>query len=328
MAALSVGRTVHRGMPAWELVGNALRVKVMEIGGHIASITHTTDEINPLWQPPWPSMDFEATSKETIASVYGDVKEGQLLSSICGHNVCLDRFGAPWPGEDRPFHGEAGVSRWTLAPSTEGTAAFSVTLPLAGLAMTRSLTLRDTKIELRTHVKPLAGPRTIEWCEHVTIGDPFLDGATISAAIDGAWNWPEHDPASRFAHLPPLATLPLDDALAMPPASDPRAVGDVVTSRLLAPSFKVHNAALRKTLVYTWNLSSFPFLCLWTQHRSRTGAPWHGNTRSRGLEFSSKPFPEGKPPAERAETFMGRPTQYLVPAEGREEVVVIEWLSE
>ena len=22
------------------------------------------------------------------------------------HNLCVDRFGAPWPGEDKPLHGE------------------------------------------------------------------------------------------------------------------------------------------------------------------------------------------------------------------------------
>ncbi len=50
MTTLSVTHSLHRGLPAWELVGSLLRVKITEIGGHIASITHTTDEINPLWQ--------------------------------------------------------------------------------------------------------------------------------------------------------------------------------------------------------------------------------------------------------------------------------------
>ena len=29
----------------------------------------------------------------------------------------------------------------------------------------------------------------IEWCEHATIGDPFLDGAAIQAGVTRAWNW-------------------------------------------------------------------------------------------------------------------------------------------
>jgi len=33
----------------------------------------------------------------------------------------------------------------------------------------------------------------------------------------------------------------------------------------------------------------------------------------RGMELSTKPFPEGKPPAQRARFFQGRSTQCLVP---------------
>jgi hypothetical protein len=29
-----------------------------------------------------------------------------VVPSRDSHNVCLDRFGAPWPGEDKPLHGE------------------------------------------------------------------------------------------------------------------------------------------------------------------------------------------------------------------------------
>ena len=35
-------------------------------------------------------------------------------ATIVGHNACIDRFGAPWPGETRPVHGESGVVRWEL----------------------------------------------------------------------------------------------------------------------------------------------------------------------------------------------------------------------
>ena len=43
--------------------------------------------------------------------------------------------------------------------------------------------------------------------------------------------------------------------------------------------------------------------CVWTEHKSRKGLPWGGVERARGFEFSSKPFPEGEPPEERATTF-------------------------
>ena len=30
------------------------------------------------------------------------------------HNLCLDRFGAAWPGEDKPLHGEVSYEKWHL----------------------------------------------------------------------------------------------------------------------------------------------------------------------------------------------------------------------
>ena len=32
----------------------------------------------------------------------------------------------------------------------------------------------------------------VEWCEHVTLGDPFLAGAHITAGVSQAWNWYAH----------------------------------------------------------------------------------------------------------------------------------------
>ena len=59
----------------------------MQIGGHIAALSHTTDNVSPFWQPPWPSMDFYKTEPAVIQEVYGDIAEGQLLSCIVGHNL-------------------------------------------------------------------------------------------------------------------------------------------------------------------------------------------------------------------------------------------------
>jgi hypothetical protein len=63
---------------------------------------------------------------------------------------------------------------------------------------------------------------------------------------------------------------------------------------------------------------------VWTEHRARAHAPWAGGERARGLEVSNKPFPEGEPPAERAETFLGAPSAPLAIAEGEEVVRVVE----
>ena len=45
--------------------------------------------------------------------------------------------------------------------------------------------------------------------------------------------------------------------------------------------------------------------------------PWSGRERARGMEVSTKPFPEGRPPHTRSRSWLGRPTTCLVPASKR-----------
>lgn len=147
-------------------------------------------------------------------------------------------------------------------------------------------------------------------------------GAEIEADVDKAWLFPEELEQHRFGELPPLSEVPTADALALP-AADDSPCGDVVGTKVVTPKFKVSN--LGRTLSYSWDKVDFPWLCLWTEHKSRTGLPWDGVERTRGLEFSTKPFPEGKPPPERAEEFDGVPTTCLIPAAGRSTEVKLSW---
>ena len=197
-------------------------------------------------------------------------------------------------------------------------------LEQAGLAVTRHWREVDGALELVTgvaHERDQAVP--IEWCEHVSLGDPFITGATITAGVDGCWNFPTgaFEPGSRFDQ-PGLAPLDPAAALAMPGPDDPPC-GDVVTCGLERGWFQVENAGHR--LRYEWAATEFPWLALWTQHRSRTDAPWHGRERAKGMEFATKPFPEVEDPA-RSSEWQGRPTTCLVPpVTGLERRIVIRW---
>lgn len=54
----------------------------------------------------------------------------------------------------------------------------------------KSLSLLE--VIVATTVTPIAATeKYIDWCEHVTLGDPFLDGARIQADVGRAWNWLE-----------------------------------------------------------------------------------------------------------------------------------------
>ena len=325
MGTITVTETVWRGMEAWTLAADELELVITRIGAHIAAVRAPGDDLNPLWQPPWPAMrPGEGMSR---ADLYGDGVEVSLLSAIVGHNLCIDRFGPPRPGENRPVHGEAGVVEWSLEQADAETIRLTSRLPQASLAVARIFTIDGSTATVSTEVKPTDGAaHEIEWGEHVTLGDPFLDGARLAAEVDGAWIW-GGEPRESWRFPEASAEGPVDAAaaLAMPPADHATPVGDIVATRLTRGGFRAERPDLGRALTYEWNADEFPWLCLWTQHRSRAGKPWNGRTRARGMEFATKPFPEAEVPAERASEYQGRPTTCHVPAEGLRRSWTLRW---
>ena len=89
-----------------------LIVTVTAEGGHIAEIIEKKSGINPLWVPPWPSIEPSTWSAATHPE-YGDDAESKLLCGILGHNLCLDIFGGPSQAEHAAgitVHGESSVA--------------------------------------------------------------------------------------------------------------------------------------------------------------------------------------------------------------------------
>jgi hypothetical protein len=202
-----------------------------------------------------------------------------------------------------------------------------VHLPQARLLVRKRLSF-DGETLLLSHGVYHHGPgeREIEWCEHVSLGDPFLDGARFEAGIDRVYNWPgAGEPGSRFPRTAACAEVPRADALAMPAGTDP-ACGDVVTAPVLDGWWEAENARLGRRLTYRWQREHYPWLTLWTQHRSRPGTPWLGRERARGMEMTTKPFPDGTRPPDRHPRWKGISTVCRVPA-GRwlEHPVRIQW---
>ena len=107
-----------------------LIVTVTVEGGHIAEIIEKKSGINPLWTPPWPSIEPSAYSAERHPE-YGDNSESKLLSGILGHNLCLDIFGRPSEAEYAAgvtVHGESSVAPYEIesrAPPHDRPRAFA-----------------------------------------------------------------------------------------------------------------------------------------------------------------------------------------------------------
>lgn len=314
MDTLHVTETTWRGLPAWRIAGRERTAVVTAIGGHLAAFTDLAATLNPLWVPTWPAAD-PATVRPGPACTWGDGPEASLLAGIAGSNLCIPIFGGPPAGSGLPVHGDAGVSHWTRADAPADAFIATLRTPQSGLAIERRLRLDGETLELATSVRhERSGAYDLDWCEHTTLGGAFLDGAEIDAGIDAAWT-PDHDPLPgdirRFAGR--LQRIAPAQALALPASGDPP-VGDVLAGRVTAGRWQARNQRLGWVLDARWDASEFPWLTLWTQHRERSGPPWNGRERTRGMELSTRPFPEPRSYAGADGCFQGRPVLCRIPA--------------
>src|SRR5688500_9872049 len=164
-------KTSYRDRQAARLENDALRVTVLEEGGHIAEIADKATGINPLWTPDWPSIEPSAYDPAKHA-VYGAGADAPLLAGIMGHNLCCDIFGGPSDDEARaglPVHGEVSTARFEI---THGPAALSMRahLPHAQLQVDRRIELIDETVRIREEIKNVsATDRPVGWTEHVTL---------------------------------------------------------------------------------------------------------------------------------------------------------------
>ena len=111
---------MFRNRHSTSIENDALRVTVLHEGGHIAEILDKRTGINPLWIPPWPSLEPSAYDPARHPE-YGGGADASLLAGLMGHNLCLDIFGGPSADEAAaglPVHGEVSTARFTVAACT------------------------------------------------------------------------------------------------------------------------------------------------------------------------------------------------------------------
>src|ERR1041385_3487157 len=107
----------YRNRQAVQMENDALRVTVLLEGGHIAELLHKATGVNPLWTPPWPSIE-PSSYQATKHPEYGVNAESKLLAGLMGHNLCMDIFGGPSEEEAAAgiaVHGEASVAPYKTA---------------------------------------------------------------------------------------------------------------------------------------------------------------------------------------------------------------------
>jgi hypothetical protein len=310
-----------------------VRVTVLEEGGHIAEICDKRTGVNPLWIPPWPSIE-PSTYDAAVHPQYGAGAESRLLAGIMGHNLCMDIFGGPSEAEAAAgltVHGEAPVLPWRIEVSG-GVLGASVDMPVAQLRVRRRVELRDRAVRIVESVENLsAADRPIGWTQHVTLGPPFLQkgttlfraSATRSKVLESEFgsheyltngsefDWP-HAPARNgsTADLRVLTNAPASCAY----------TAHLMDPRRAAASFVAFSPSLQLAFGYVWRQTDFPWMGIWEENYSRAAAPWAGKTLTRGMEFGVSPFPETRRAMVDRRALFGVQTYRWIPAHTKVEV--------
>src|ERR1700691_5146444 len=144
----------YRGRRATSIENELVRVTVLHEGGHIAEILDKESGVNPLWTPPWESIE-PSTYEARKHPEYGADAESKLLSGIMGHNLCLDIFGGPSEKEAAAgltVHGEASVAVYEVT-AADGELTERARLPQAQLRVERRIRLAGRIVEIAEAVE-------------------------------------------------------------------------------------------------------------------------------------------------------------------------------
>lgn len=297
----------YRNRRAVQIENDTIRVTVLAEGGHIAEILHKPTGVNPLWTPPWPSIE-PSTYRVPQHPEYGDDAESKLLAGIMGHNVCIDVFGgvsAEEAAAGMTVHGDASVAPYSIAVLEDRIVA-SAALRNSRLHFERRIRLGEDgrSVLISETLENLSNwDRPIAWTQHVTLGPPFLERgqtrfevtATRSKVLEGDSGKDGYLPSGAEFDWPhaPLVAGGTEDLRVF--TSRPASAG--FTTHLMDPgkdtaSFTAWSPSSKLLFGYEWDRADFPWLGIWEENHSRTNPPWNGVSLTRGMEFGVSPFPE------------------------------------
>jgi len=353
-SSLTCVSTSWRGRKAYLLKNESVQLVTLTGGGHIAEFRFADaspfSHLNPLWVPPWKTMEPFNYREKTHSRLYGSLLEGKLLSGIAGHNICLDYFGPPTPAETLQGlsqHGEAPMSKWQKAESRadrqKASLTLSTRLPAAGLSFSRKIRLQrgaPVAYFTETVTNERAKDHFFHWTQHVTLGPPFLSARDTVVALPGTKGMTFPHSYSNGKDV--LAT---SRGFRWPFAPDPKGKPVDLTRTLLRPGagfvagvlldprsplgfVAALNLQHRLLIAYCFNRSDFPWVAVWEENQAMEGPPWKKRTQTRGLEFGTTALPVPRQEAYDIGALYGVPTFTSVPARGRKAVRYLAFLAQ
>jgi len=328
-----VSEFLYRNRRAASVENESILVIVTAEGGHIAAITHKSNGVNPLWTPPWPSIE-PSTYDRTRNPEYGSSDEAYLLSGIMGHSICLDTYGKPSPEEflaGMPVHGEGPVAPYSVK-SDRNTISMSAILPKAQLEFSREISVYENSGLIRFHecVENLSyTDRPIAWTQHVTMGPPFLElgqtrfriPVTRSKVIDEDFTGGRGAQKSG-AEFEGLLCPRKDGGVIDLSVYSSEPVSSGLTIHLIDPvldqAFFVAWSPTTKVLFgYIWRRTDFPWLCRWEENHFRADPPWNNQTVTCAMEFGVSPMLESRRQMTARGSLFGTPAFRWVPGKSR-----------
>jgi hypothetical protein len=350
---LACSKTKWNGREAYTLQNDLVQMVTLPGGGHIAGFQFLESTglptLNPLWVPPWKSIEPTQYQAKKHATVYGPSNEGKLLSGIAGHNICLDYFGPPSEEEAAQglsTHGEAPSSQWEKtklrATSQDVSLTLAVNMPVSGLRFSREISLRrgeSVAYFTETVANEKKADHFFHWTQHVTLSPPFLGHKCSSISMPatrgrtgaGTYGGSEELAHGRNFHWP-FAPLEGGGSMDLTRPFSREGLGFIVTV-LLNPRRQVQyiaalNEPNRLLVGYCFRHSDFPWVAIWEENQSRATAPWNGRCQTRGLEFGSTPFPIMRKDAFAVSPMFDTPTFSVVPAKGKKTVNYLSFLAQ
>ena len=320
----------YRGRRAVSIENEQLRLTVTAEGGHVAEILDKRSGVNPLWTPPWDSIEPSTYSAEKCPQ-YGSGIDARLLAGILGHNLCLDIFGPPSDAEwavGLDPHGEGSIVPYEIVE--DGPSLFCrATFPLAQIRFQRRLQLYGANVRFIEIVESLSCfDRPIGWTQHVTLGPPFVERGLTRFRASAGQSFVFAGEFGTADYLKPGAEFTWPNA----PRKDggtqdlrvfnSAPVSGGYTAHLMSPKherafFTAYSPTLQVAVGYTWKQSDFPWMGIWEENCSRSNPPWNGKAITQAMEFGVSPVPEARREmVERARVFDAPGFRWL-PAKGR-----------
>jgi len=345
-------RVKWQGREAYAVQNDVVRMVALTGGGHIASFSfhgaRGAAGMNPLWTPPWKTIDPQRYSPAAHAARYGPPPAGQLLAGIVGHNLCLDYFGAPSEEEARlglAVHGEAPNQLWRkvrAGATAEGARlALATRLRVAGLDFQREIRLRagESVAWLReTVTNRRDADHFFHWVEHATLGPPFVSHRDSIVSLPGAeaTTLPGGYDAScllrpdaefRWPHAPGASGGSVDLTRPFPRPGFGFVAGILLDPRRDLEFVAVTNTRARLLFGYCFRRADFPWMTMWHEDRARKGPPWMGRCQSLGLEFGTTALPVGRRGTFLAGPLFGTQTLTYVPARASKTICYCAFLA-